>query len=369
MTLIKRQPVGLGIEDLKFEVEALGSGLAAYSEKISKRPSMKIPHHILLLSLFVLTACTFTIPQFNGLRANSGGILASAKLAEFDAPPPAMKDLETVRGREYDFTLTTISENRENCLVAHNHREAPVSVRIDLSRQDNVSSDREFPFEYVVPPHTDACIVRLFAFDRKNGYSYQLNQSWSVGDYTARHKPQRGYRLPWAPGESYVVSQAPGGPITTHTDPSSRNAVDFTMPAGTPVHAARSGVVINLEDAFKVGGLDRALVDKANFVDILHDDGTVASYAHLSEHSLAVRLGQPVSAGEKLGLSGSTGYSTGPHLHFAVWKLESTFKGFERVSVPVEFCIDDNLPCAALSYGSTVTEKRTVSGSSLKKDR
>lgn len=320
---------------------------------------------ILSLSLFALTACTFTLPQFNGLRANSGSILASARLAEFDAPPRAMKDLETVRGSEYDFILTTIAEKGEHCLVAHNRREAPVSVRIDLTNQDNVSSDRVFPFEYVVRPHTDACIVRLFAFDSKKGYRYRYNHSWMVGDYTARHKPQRGYRLPWAPGESHVVSQAPGGPITTHIEPFSRNAVDITMPVGTPVHAARSGVVINLEDSFNAGGLDRALVDKANFVDILHDDGTIATYAHLKEHSIEVRLGQPVSAGEKLGLSGSTGYSSGPHLHFAVWRLESTFKGFERLSVPVEFCTDDNRPCAVLQYGATVANNFGKSAQSM----
>jgi len=74
------------------------------------------------------------------------------------------------------------------------------------------------------------------------------------------------------------------------------------MPAGTPIHAARSGLVVGVEDSFRVGGFDRVLADKANYVDVLHDDGTVASYAHLQENSLAVRMGQRISAGEKLAL-------------------------------------------------------------------
>lgn len=53
-------------------------------------------------------------------------------------------------------------------------------------------------------------------------------------------------------------------------------------------------------------------------MEVLHDDGTIAHYVHLSPGDLAVKAGQRVSRGEQLGLSGDTGFATGPHLHVDV---------------------------------------------------
>ncbi|MBI2354426.1 MAG: M23 family metallopeptidase, partial [Deltaproteobacteria bacterium] len=236
-----------------------------------------------------------------------------------------------------------------------------VSVSIEMTLEDNVVADRSFPFEYVVPPNTVQCIARISRLYKDRDFSIRYSSSWMVGDFNARHSPKDGYRLPWQLGEYYQVSQAYGGTITTHTDRSSRYAVDFGMPVGTPVLAARSGTVVNMEDSFSVGALDKVLSDKANFVDILHDDGTIATYAHLAVRSVAVRLGQRVSVGEKLGLSGSTGYSSGPHLHFSVWRPEKGVKGFVQVSLPVEFCMDDTAPCAPVRYGTTISSGPTAS--------
>ena len=90
------------------------------------------------------------------------------------------------------------------------------------------------------------------------------------------------------------------------------------MPVGSAVHAAREGVVINVAHRFFRGGTTQEVRDEANFVQILHDDGTTAVYAHLQPNGLRVRSGQRVQAGQPIGLSGNTGYSTAPHLHFVV---------------------------------------------------
>src|SRR5690625_5722784 len=57
---------------------------------------------------------------------------------------------------------------------------------------------------------------------------------------------------------------------------------------------------------------------RANFVRILHDDGSMALYAHLDYGGVSVRDGQRVKRGQRIGRSGNTGFSTGPHLHFVV---------------------------------------------------
>lgn len=303
-----------------------------------------------------LAGCSSGSPKLSSLYTRNGGLFANATLFEFDKGPEPIKDMTPETARDYGFRTNIVREGKDDCIVAHNRREMPVSVKIKITAEENLASDRDFPFYAVVPPNSDTCIARLYPLNKSKDHAFRSSSSWMVGNYTARHNPQGGYRVPWTDGESYTVSQAPGGPLTTHLDPDSRNALDFVMPEGTPVTAARSGTVVGTEASYKVGGYDPALLDKANYVDVLHADGTVASYAHLQENSLVVTIGQKVSAGDKLALSGSTGYSSGPHLHFSVWTLEKSEQGFERVSLPVEFCFAGNEPqCAYLKYLMTVS--------------
>ena len=114
------------------------------------------------------------------------------------------------------------------------------------------------------------------------------------------------------------VEQGWGGGFS-HADAENRYAVDFATPVGTPVLAARDGVVMQLETAFEDGGLDSPDNGaRANFVRILHDDGTMAVYAHLAPGGAGVGLGERVRRGQRIGTSGNTGFSGGPHLHFVL---------------------------------------------------
>ena len=104
---------------------------------------------------------------------------------------------------------------------------------------------------------------------------------------------------------------------STHTG-TLQFAVDFRMPVGTPVFAVRAGVVAAVASHFKKGGLDTKLRPRANFVAIQHADGTYARYFHLRHNGVIVHRGDSVAAGDQIGLSGNTGYSSTPHLHFDV---------------------------------------------------
>jgi murein DD-endopeptidase MepM/ murein hydrolase activator NlpD len=153
----------------------------------------------------------------------------------------------------------------------------------------------------------------------------------------AGEAPAALYRLPYAEGQAYVISQALGGINPTHTTPYSRHAVDFRMPPGTPVLSARAGVVIGTEWRYEAGAEEEALLTKSNLVRVRHADGSVAIYAHLQRDAVAVAEGEAVEAGRLLGLSGSTGFASGPHLHFAV----TTGDGPREVSLPVTFYTGD----------------------------
>ncbi|MCR4541475.1 M23 family metallopeptidase [Pseudomonas sp. 18.1.10] len=148
--------------------------------------------------------------------------------------------------------------------------------------------------------------------------------------------PQQAYRypLPWR-GGPFRLSQGPNGSFS-HTDSKSRYAMDIAMPEGTPIIAARSGVVVKTENAQAGRGSDAS----GNFVRVRHDDGSEGVYLHLKQGSVSVRVGQRVAVGSPLALSGNTGNSSGPHLHFVVQR--ATEAGL--VSIPYEF----NQPVGAL---------------------
>lgn len=123
------------------------------------------------------------------------------------------------------------------------------------------------------------------------------------------------YNLPWAVGSSFKVGQ---GSCTTPTDSHAAGttdafAVDIDMPIGTHILAARAGTVTAIKGQYQDG-----TKQKANFVKIQHDDGTVAEYYHLTQNGPRVSVGDRVTQGQLVALSGNTGDSSQPHLHFQV---------------------------------------------------
>ena len=98
--------------------------------------------------------------------------------------------------------------------------------------------------------------------------------------------------------------------------------------------AARAGVVFNVSSDNFTGGTDPEHDGPlATVVQILHDDGTYAVYAHLNWNTIRVTAGDRVVRGQYIADSGNTGFSSGPHLHFAVLRNG----GMQIRSLPVRF--------------------------------
>ena len=84
---------------------------------------------------------------------------------------------------------------------------------------------------------------------------------------------------------------------------------DFLMDVGSPVLAARKGVVAAAVHHFGEGGGDSRFAPRANFVAIRHGDGSYSRYYHLKKNGVLVRVGERVSAGQPIALSGNTGFT------------------------------------------------------------
>jgi murein DD-endopeptidase MepM/ murein hydrolase activator NlpD len=125
------------------------------------------------------------------------------------------------------------------------------------------------------------------------------------------------YSLPFAYNESHRLVQ---GYFSRYSH-KNRAALDFKMKRGTAIFAARNGVVVRVkEDGYK-GGLNKKYKPDGNFIIVQHPDGSRAGYWHLQHNGALVSAGDTVLQGQLIGLSGKTGYTLFPHLHFLVWRF------------------------------------------------
>lgn len=219
-------------------------------------------------------------------------------------------------------------------LAATNDYHAPVELILGIDDlQDAERPDPLQSLRWVLAANSETEIMSLGATANAATPRIVYRYTWLAGDPATEHAPDRPYRAPFAVARAFPVSQAFPHAVT-HTGADSRHAVDIVMPVGTGVYAARGGIVFEVTSTNFRGGLDPERDARAaNLVRILHDDGTYAEYAHLNWNSIRVKPGDRVSRGEYIADSGNTGFSSGPHLHFAVIRNA----GMRIESVPLVF--------------------------------
>lgn len=210
-----------------------------------------------------------------------------------------------------------------------NRLHAPVTLDVELAEARSAIVKMTMPPHLTIGPLESVEVARVRGFNLLDSGEAIFLHTAVIGDPKAKHDDRVTYAWPFPPGAHARLSQGPHGP--THHDRGSLYAIDLAVPEGTPVLAARAGTVVFLESRYFESGIDRAkYLTRSNQVRILHDDGSMASYAHLFPESIDLEPGQRVEVGQQIGLSGNTGYSSGPHLHFVVM----VHRDMQMVSVP-----------------------------------
>ncbi len=253
-----------------------------------------------------------------------------------DRKPVTEREVTVQRARAEPQKLIDVRKTgteRDPVWLFRNRIHGPVTVRVSLAEARNVVSEPRLPASFVLDGRQERELVTIGPLEKGRSWSYRFRTAAVPGRDGAGHRPDRPYRPPLAAGSRFRIGQAFGGEHS-HSSASGFHAVDIRMPIGTPVHAARAGVVMDVARYFHRAGDDlERHGPRANYVRILHDDGSMALYAHLDYEGVHVREGRRVERGQRIGSSGNTGYSTGPHLHFAV----QVNRDMELTSVPFEF--------------------------------
>lgn len=253
-----------------------------------------------------------------------------------DRPPPGQAEAETralgpVReAPEVSVWHVFAGDSLE--FRVDNRYYAPVEVWLDFSLLEGVEYPHpDDPLRWVIPARSEQVVLDLKRRAENTTPDARYRWEYLPGDPSATPDTSVTYRAPFASGTRHTITQA-YPELTTHGTPDGRFAIDFAMPIGTDVVAARDGTVFDVAGGNYLGGTDPQRFSQfANYVRVLHDDGTFAVYAHLNRSSIRVKPGDRVKVGDYLADSGNTGFTSGPHLHFVVQR--NAGKRIESVGV------------------------------------
>ena len=227
--------------------------------------------------------------------------------------------------------VDTVNQGGNVELRARNLRDYPITYTLRIRTRD-LKVDGPRTVTSTLAPNQSEQIMVLSGDEGRKEAGYRYSYDWTVGNKDAVHDDDHLYSLPYTSGRSYRIIQGYGSRFS-HTG-LEEFAIDVDMKIGTPVHAARAGVAARVVESHSKGCWEDGCGRYANYIVILHNDGTTGEYYHLMKDGSLIEVGDSVSQGQKIGYSGNTGHTTMPHLHFAIYR--ATEWGNTQ-SIPVRF--------------------------------
>ena len=244
----------------------------------------------------------------------------------------------------------------QDSFVMYLSNESYMSLYVEVMVNENIPADSRVFSDFILPAKSESEKVIVIPILNSTDTAWLQNQNFA--DIRLQHgnpfkvEPDNSYQygIPFQRKKAYRLIQGFNGEYS-HQEAASRFALDFAMPVGEKICAAREGLVVKVKSDSREGGPAPKYQGKDNHIVVLHDDGTLAYYVHLEYEGALVREGDQVSKGELLGFSGNTGYSTRPHLHFVV--RQPTPDG--PVAIPFRF---EEYPEMNLKVGRKLRRRR-----------
>jgi len=215
---------------------------------------------------------------------------------------------------DFNMNIYVEESDSEVKILGDNSEAFPISLSLQVDIKGTKLKEKLNDY-YVLQPNSKGTLLTSIIKPGNGSWSYRFAYNYSMGNALARHNDSYAYQLPFPKGKSYRLTQGYDG-RTTHRG---LNALDFTMPEGDTITAAREGLVIRIKEDSNRGCPSSNCANDGNFVTILHDDGTMADYVHLQQNGVLVEVGDKIEAGQKIALNGATGWASGAHLHFVVY--------------------------------------------------
>lgn len=223
-------------------------------------------------------------------------------------------------------------EEGRDILSFSNSTPCEITLTVKITDLENAQVNVPLPYTAVIPQGEKMRAAAVSPLDPSKPFTYKYQFQWRYGSPKTVADQRISYLLPYKPGTAHMVMQAYNGDFTHMGD--GRYAIDWKMPTGTEICAARGGTVIEVCDIYDGGGTTAYYLRRANYILIRHPDGTIAEYGHIQRGGAKFTPGQQVQAREVIALSGNVGYSQGPHLHF---DLFIPVDGTRIKTIPVQF--------------------------------
>lgn len=230
---------------------------------------------ILGLGMFLVNTPLLAAEVYKYKDANGKWRFTDKKPKDQTAETLALK--KTAKNKiEPMFYVDKDETQGKNHLLVRNPFHAPIQVELRFPQVKQRKSS-------IIPAQGQKKLLSA------TGAIEPFTYKWQLGDPNLPLGPQE-YQLPADPLGCYRITQAFDGKFS-HQGDNSRYAVDIALPVGTPIKAARAGTVIAVKDDYYMGGVDKFFLDKANYVRILHEDGTFALYGHILLGTAEVSVG------------------------------------------------------------------------------